>query len=159
MPFDIGTVAGDLNFKSFKDNFDKGLYTNSPADFINFMAQNGYGAGMGSLITFILDKILPTGDRLDVSYLLTDAVGFGGASTNNASQLDCKNEVKIRSRSVEAAFNPHDALPFVDKVLDLVDNRLSQNILIGGYLSLRVVGEQTSALLGMHLLKEATPQA
>jgi FAD binding domain len=124
-----------INFLAKHKNDTPAQAADAPADFVNFLMANDFGRAMYALVDFIVSGILPTGDRTDVGFRLTDVVGFG---------LE-----KIKSLSVEAAFDMDHVLPFVNKVLVMVDVLLAKKVLIGGYLSMRVVGAPTSALLGM----------
>jgi hypothetical protein len=109
---------------------------------VDFLARYFDARSISAAITNVYTQALPIGDSLDVSYMVSTGVSFG--STGAPSDL------VIRSLSIEAAFAVPDGVGFVSKVLALVADYASRSlpIYIGGYLSVRLVG-QTAATMGM----------
>ena len=133
--FNIGDY--DIRFLNFENSIANVTdLSTKAAMLVNFLEQNFDQRTISSVITYVLGQIIPPGDRLDVSYKLSDVLSWGSS---------------IRSLSVEAAFSVPDALAFVPDVFTLVASYAARNptIYIAGYLSLRFVGEKTGALLGM----------
>ena len=126
----------DIRFLNFLNSLtpNEDLSTKA-ALLVDFLAQNFDERTISAVITYVLRQIMPVGERLDVSYKLSDVLSWGAA---------------IRSLSVEAMFSVPDAVAFVPQVFALVESyaaRSPKNY-IAGYLSLRFVGQKTTALLG-----------
>jgi len=128
----------DIRFLNFKNSLS-GItdLSTKAALLVDFLAQNDFGLRtISAVIAYVYKQALPVGDGLDVSYKLSGVLTLGDA---------------LGSLSVEAAFTVSDALAFVPRVFSLVADYAARNprIYIGGYLSLRFVGKETAALLGM----------
>jgi hypothetical protein len=139
----LGSNFGDydIRFLNFKNSLNPSddLSVNA-AKFVAFLAQNFGPRTISAVITNVLQQIVPVGqlgERTDVSFKLSDVASWGAA---------------IRSLSVEAAFTISDAVAYVNDVLALVVSYAARQptVYVAGYLSLRIVGQQTSSLLGMH---------
>jgi hypothetical protein len=106
------------------------------AALIDFLADNYAPGTISAVNRFVLKKIMPVWDRTEVATRLTEVMVWHD---------------NIRSLCFEAAFAVPDAVAFVPRVLDLVNQYAAQmpHNYIGGYLSLRFVGKPTAALLGM----------
>ena len=104
------------------------------AALVDFLADNYQPGTISALIHFVLNNILPVEERWGVN--LSEVVSWGN---------------EIRSFCVEAAFSLSGAVAFVPQVLELVASYAARqpHDYIGGYLSLRIVGKKTDALLGM----------
>jgi hypothetical protein len=127
----------DIRFNNFQNSIQNiPDVSTKAAMLVDFLGQNFDQRTISAAITNVYTQSLPLGDRLDVSYNLSTGVAFGAV---------------IKSLSVEAAFNVTDAMAFIPKVFALVQSYAARqpSIYIGGYLSLRVVGKKTAALLGM----------
>jgi hypothetical protein len=123
-----------LNFENSVSNITD--ISTKAAMLVDFLAENFDDRTISAAITNVYTQSLPIGDRLDVSYNLSTGVAFGAV---------------LRSLSVEAAFAVPDGKDFVSKVFTLVTDYASRTprIFIGGYLSVRLVGQKTAALMGM----------
>jgi len=127
----------DLRFHNFENSIagitDLGT---KAAMLVDFLAQNFDQRTISSAITYVLEQILPPGDRTNVSFKLGGGSLWGGS---------------IKGLSVEAAFSVPDAMRFVPDVFALVASYAARTppVYIGGYLALRFVGQKTAALLGM----------
>jgi hypothetical protein len=129
-------VDYDLRFYNFQNSISGITDISTKARMlVDFLAQFDQRA-ISAAITNVYTQSLPIGESLDVSYNLTTGVSFG---------------VRLRSLSIEAAFAVPDGLDFVSKVFALVADYASRTppIYIGGYLSVRLVGEKTVALMGL----------
>lgn len=125
----------DIRFLNFQNSL-QGVtdVSEQAAALVNFLADYFEPRTISALIHFVLRKILPVTDRIDIN--LGEVIGWGK---------------QIRSFCVEAAFPVAGAIAFVPKVLALVADYAARtpHIYIGGYFILRFVGKKTEALLGM----------
>ncbi len=108
---------------------------------IDFLAGHFEPGTISAAIHYLLEKILPVRERWAVSHELTEVLVWGD---------------RIPSVCVEAAFTVPGAIAFVPKVFNLVKSYAKRTkpgrvggSYVGGYLSLRIVGQKTDALLGM----------
>jgi hypothetical protein len=127
----------DIRFLNFENSIGNITdISTKAAMLVDFLAQNFDERTISAAITNVYTQSLPIGDSLDVSYNLSTGVSF---------------DAVIRSLSIEAAFAMPDGLDFVSKVFALVADYASRSprIYIGGYLSVRLVGQKTAATMGM----------
>jgi hypothetical protein len=122
------------DFNDFKNRIQNEDLSSQAAALVDFLADKYAPGTISAVIHYILQKILPVGDRWD---------------TNLSEVLVWNNQ--IRGFGVEAAFPISGALTYVQQVLNLVAAYAARRpqAYVGGYLSLRIVGGKTNALLGM----------
>ncbi len=127
-------LDADIRFNNFKNSVANLDISSAGAALVDFLADHWAPGTISAVIHYILQKILPVGDRWDT----------------NLSEVVVWNN-QIRGFGVEAAFPVPGAIAYVQQVLDLVAAYAARQpqAYVGGYLSLRIVGRKTNALLGM----------